>query len=511
MMQDYIRTSTYQRAILANSIVDFRDKVVLDVGAGSGILSFFAVQAGARRVYAVEASSMARHCSVLVQANKMAGRIVVINGKIEEIELPEPVDVIISEPMGYMLYNERMLESYVHARKFFAPRHLRAGIQQSKHYEAPAFDETEEFYEENDKEDVDELEADDADAVSNSVEEECQDCTEKSIVGMSNHPKISLESYPAEPNKQETDTLRNRMSLQTEAGDEMLLEDRDSETPYKSSPTAERMSMERAEPDEMSPLPGDDTNGNCDNESNVKEHENVSNNNNCQGVEITGILPDKRAKIKTRPCSEQISFNMDSHLTVRSDEVRAAERKIDESEEPIKPIQSSEAPHKLLSGSRRNRHSKRKHRQNKFFEALQKPGLMFPTVAHLYVAPFSDEALFAEQQTKANFWYQQCFHGMDLSSLRQAALNEYFMQPVVDTFDIGICPAMPCVHKVDFRTVHEQDLAVIDIPLRFQIKTCSTVSLSALNIDLFRLHDNFNIVKYVFNLFLYGSMVLLFL
>lgn len=45
MMQDYIRTSTYQRAVFANT-QDFRDKVVLDVGAGSGILSFFAVQGG---------------------------------------------------------------------------------------------------------------------------------------------------------------------------------------------------------------------------------------------------------------------------------------------------------------------------------------------------------------------------------------------------------------------------------------------------------------------------------
>lgn len=63
MMQDYIRTETYQRSMLSN-VSDFANKVVLDVGAGSGILSFFAVQAGAKKVYAVEASNMAKFCQV---------------------------------------------------------------------------------------------------------------------------------------------------------------------------------------------------------------------------------------------------------------------------------------------------------------------------------------------------------------------------------------------------------------------------------------------------------------
>ena len=49
MMQDFIRTSTYQKAILDNPS-DFSGKVILDVGAGSGILSFFAQQSGAKRV-----------------------------------------------------------------------------------------------------------------------------------------------------------------------------------------------------------------------------------------------------------------------------------------------------------------------------------------------------------------------------------------------------------------------------------------------------------------------------
>ena len=60
-------------------------QVVLDVGAGSGILSFFAVQAGARRVYAVEASNIAVYCQQLVHSNGVADKISVIAGKIEEV------------------------------------------------------------------------------------------------------------------------------------------------------------------------------------------------------------------------------------------------------------------------------------------------------------------------------------------------------------------------------------------------------------------------------------------
>lgn len=57
----------------------------------------------------------------LVHDNKLGGRIIVIPGKVEEVEIPEKVDTIISEPMGYMLFNERMLESFLHAKKWLKP------------------------------------------------------------------------------------------------------------------------------------------------------------------------------------------------------------------------------------------------------------------------------------------------------------------------------------------------------------------------------------------------------
>ncbi|XP_046682682.1 histone-arginine methyltransferase CARMER isoform X3 [Homalodisca vitripennis] len=223
MLQDYVRTSTYQRAVLANSD-DFRDKVVLDVGAGSGILSFFSVQAGAKRVYAVEASSMAQHAEILVASNSLKDKIHVIAGKIEEVELPEMVDIIISEPMGYMLYNERMLETYLHAKKWLKPG-----------------------------------------------------------------------------------------------------------------------------------------------------------------------------------------------------------------------------------------------------------GIMFPSRGDLHIAPFMDDSLFMEQTNKANFWVQTCFHGVDLSSMREAAMKEYFRQPIVDTFDMRICMAKSVRHCVDFSQAHESDLHRIEIPLEFYVLESGTV------------------------------------
>lgn len=72
-------------------------------------------------MYAVEASNMAHYAQNLVEANDLSDKIKVIAGKIEEIELPEKVHVIISEPMGYMLFNERMLETYLHAKKWLLP------------------------------------------------------------------------------------------------------------------------------------------------------------------------------------------------------------------------------------------------------------------------------------------------------------------------------------------------------------------------------------------------------
>uniref|UniRef100_A0A672J2A3 type I protein arginine methyltransferase n=1 Tax=Salarias fasciatus TaxID=181472 RepID=A0A672J2A3_SALFA len=123
LLQDHLRIATYQRAILANES-DFRDKVVLDVCCGSAILSFFSVQAGASRVYAVESSPAATYTQVLVRSNHVQEKIRVLEGSVEEVRCAETVDVIISEPMGYMLLNRKLMDDFLYAKKWLKPNGL---------------------------------------------------------------------------------------------------------------------------------------------------------------------------------------------------------------------------------------------------------------------------------------------------------------------------------------------------------------------------------------------------
>ncbi|KAJ3121773.1 Protein arginine N-methyltransferase 1 [Nowakowskiella sp. JEL0407] len=125
MLKDEVRTSSYRRSIYDNAHL-FKDKVVLDVGCGTGILCMFAAKAGAKLVIGVDMSSIIEHAKVIIKDNGFENKIVLLRGKMEEVVLPVPkVDIIISEWMGYCLLYESMLNTVLYARdKYLVPKGL---------------------------------------------------------------------------------------------------------------------------------------------------------------------------------------------------------------------------------------------------------------------------------------------------------------------------------------------------------------------------------------------------
>ncbi len=113
MLRDTQRNEAYRRAIA--HVVKPGD-VVLDVGAGTGILSIFAAAAGARRVYAVERTGIADVARQIIEANGHSACIEVLQSDLEDVSLPEKVDVIVSEWMGGFGVDENVLAPVVMAR-----------------------------------------------------------------------------------------------------------------------------------------------------------------------------------------------------------------------------------------------------------------------------------------------------------------------------------------------------------------------------------------------------------
>lgn len=107
MLGDEVRTLAWLNAVRAQ--VRPGD-VVVDVGTGTGILAVAAVQAGARHVYALEASSCIGAARALIDANGVADRVTLIRGWSTALELPERADVLVSEILDDDPFGEGILE-----------------------------------------------------------------------------------------------------------------------------------------------------------------------------------------------------------------------------------------------------------------------------------------------------------------------------------------------------------------------------------------------------------------
>ncbi|MGE0200701.1 MAG: 50S ribosomal protein L11 methyltransferase [Candidatus Melainabacteria bacterium] len=120
MLRDHVRMTSYRRAI-ERAVTP--ETIAMDLGAGSGVLSFFAARAGAKHIYAIERRpDMVMLAEELARVNHVADQIEFIGKpssmiKAEDLQ-PKP-DLMIAEILGNGILEENVLEFTLDARDRF--------------------------------------------------------------------------------------------------------------------------------------------------------------------------------------------------------------------------------------------------------------------------------------------------------------------------------------------------------------------------------------------------------
>jgi SAM-dependent methyltransferase len=113
LIGDRVRMRAYAEAIAA---AVRPDDVVLDLGCGTGILSLLAARAGARKVYAVDRTSILDDARQTARRNGLDGRIEFIRSAFDDLVLPERVDLVVHELIGSYFWDEDVLPAITRAR-----------------------------------------------------------------------------------------------------------------------------------------------------------------------------------------------------------------------------------------------------------------------------------------------------------------------------------------------------------------------------------------------------------
>jgi protein arginine N-methyltransferase 1 len=127
MIADSVRQGAYLRAM---KHVIRPGAVVLDLGAGTGIISLLACKLGASRVYAIEPADAILVARELAAHNGVADRIHFIQDDSSRVELPERVDVVVTDLRGVLPLFQRHLPVLADVReRFLAPGGVIVGQQ----------------------------------------------------------------------------------------------------------------------------------------------------------------------------------------------------------------------------------------------------------------------------------------------------------------------------------------------------------------------------------------------
>jgi type I protein arginine methyltransferase len=116
MIGDTVRMRAYEAAI--SRAVRFGE-VVLDLGCGPGIMAILACRAGARKVYAIDTNPIVELGRQFAAANGFSERVDFLQGDSRYIELPERVNVIVSDIRGWLPLYAQAIPTLDDARKRF--------------------------------------------------------------------------------------------------------------------------------------------------------------------------------------------------------------------------------------------------------------------------------------------------------------------------------------------------------------------------------------------------------
>jgi len=107
MRDDVPRTSKFENAI-KRRLAGSEGQTVVDIGTGPfALLAVIAARAGARKVYAIEKNpEAAQQAKDFIRREKLDGKIEIIEGDSMQVELPEKVDLIVSELIGSIATQE---------------------------------------------------------------------------------------------------------------------------------------------------------------------------------------------------------------------------------------------------------------------------------------------------------------------------------------------------------------------------------------------------------------------
>ncbi|MBK8022508.1 MAG: 50S ribosomal protein L11 methyltransferase [Chloroflexi bacterium] len=134
MIRDSVRMQAYTEAL--RRAVRPGD-VVVDMGAGTGILALMACQFGARHVYAIETNPLILTGRDMASANGFADRITFIRSMVQQAELPEKVDLVMGDLRGRLPISEVITSAFGYARAHFMKPDARFLPQKDILYAAP--------------------------------------------------------------------------------------------------------------------------------------------------------------------------------------------------------------------------------------------------------------------------------------------------------------------------------------------------------------------------------------